>query len=1530
MSGLRRPLPDGPEQPRTIDPRAVTVAASLHAGRSHRRQVWLLTAGAVLLLLGSVVRLEWAERRQELDSATTLSQRRAALLAGDLSQALGLARLAIEQEEARLQALAAGTALRVPLQAAARERAQLLASLPVPFELHAIDSQGRALDLDVGSERPPAEAELRALAAPGADAARWQIGLTQGRPGARILPLLRRAAPNRHGVAAFAADFDHAGLVRRLAGERLPDGGGVALFRIEADGSVRVLARAPHVEAELGKQLRGPLAQAIERAPRGVFDALTQVDNTRRIVAYERLGGEASGLVIGYGVDTAAVLADWTRELPLIVLSTLLLAAGLLWGGWRLDRSLRSLEKGQQALQRSEDHFRALAGNLPDVVVRLDAQGRHLYANAAIEQATGRPPADFIGKTNADLGMPADHIAAWTAALARVFGHGRTERLEFAFLGPAGLRHWESLVAREPPAPGAAATALVISRDITERIERQAALRQVHATLGALVDSSTDAIFVKDPRGRYVMANRATAALLGRSVAELLGRDDHALFPADAADLFRADDQRLMQSRSTESYEESLPAAQGARRLLMTKGALLVDGALAGVFGIARDITERALALEQLRESEARHRELFEANPHPMWVYDLETLAFLAVNDAAVQQYGYGRDEFLRLTIKDIRPADDVAPLLDNLARHRVGLEEAGVWRHVRRDGRLLQVEITSHRLAFQGRRARLVLAHDVTRRLAAEQALRDSEERLRLALDAGNQGLYDVDLRTGMTLVSLEYARMLGNEPEDLQETQQAWRERVHPDDLAAVMRAQEEYLAGRTPDYRIEFRLRTRDGAWKWVLSLGKVQARDASGQPLRLLGTHTDITELRRIDAERRSALARFEQLFLAAPEAISLTELDGGRFLQVNDAFCDLFGHAREALLGRTALELGLWARPQDRADIVRRLRAGERVHGVDAGVRHRSGALIDGLFSAERVEFGGVDCLLLMFRDITERKRAEQALLHSELRFRLAASYGQVWEWDFGAGGLAPSAALFVLLGHPAPAPEAMAAAFEALLHPDDFLRMKQVLRRHLQHQGPYQLQFRAFDAQQRVRWFETQGQAVWDERGRATYMAGTNFEITARRQAEDEVRQLAAELEQRVRERTAELARSEARYRTIFDTVPVSIGEEDWSGVQVLLRELRDTGVGDGPAYFASHPGFVQRCLRAVKVLRLNRKGLSLHDAHDRDPGPRDLQAFYPTAADLPQFVGEIEALWQGRRQYTAKKSLPALSGRPLSLMMTMSLPALDDEDGTALVCLVDITEIDRLNAELDRSVARLRQVNQELETFTYSVSHDLKAPLRGIDGYSRLLLTDHAAQIDDEGRRFLGQIRGATQHMGALIDDLLAYSRMERRDVQLASLPLAPLVASVLAHCRQGAAAQAAELVIEMAPGLSARADAQGLTMALRNLVDNALKFSRDSQPPRVRVTCRRVEAGVQLTVTYNGLGFDMKYHDRLFSIFQRLHRAEDYPGTGVGLAIVRKAMERMGGRVWGQSQLGHGATFTLELPAADAAADAAADGTA
>lgn len=247
-------------------------------------------------------------------------------------------------------------------------------------------------------------------------------------------------------------------------------------------------------------------------------------------------------------------------------------------------------------------------------------------------------------------------------------------------------------------------------------------------------------------------------------------------------------------------------------------------------------------------------------------------------------------------------------------------------------------------------------------------------------------------------------------------------------------------------------------------------------------------------------------------------------------------------------------------------------------------------------------------------------------------------------------------------------------------------------------------------------------------------------------------------------------------------------------------------------------------------------------------------------------------------------------------------------------------TTLEQTNAELEQRVtertAQLRRLNEELEAFSYTVSHDLKAPLRGIDGYSQLLQEEHGSHLGEEGRQFLGRIRRGVQQMGDLISGLLDYSRMERRTMEHQRVDVPALVAQVIEGFSADIDSTRVQLSLNLEP-MVLQLDREGMAVVMRNLVGNAVKFSHAKDQPEVEIGARTEGGRRILWVRDNGVGFDMKYHDRIFGIFQRLQRAEDYQGTGLGLALVAKAVQRMGGRVWAESRPGQGATFFLEFPA-------------
>jgi light-regulated signal transduction histidine kinase (bacteriophytochrome) len=243
--------------------------------------------------------------------------------------------------------------------------------------------------------------------------------------------------------------------------------------------------------------------------------------------------------------------------------------------------------------------------------------------------------------------------------------------------------------------------------------------------------------------------------------------------------------------------------------------------------------------------------------------------------------------------------------------------------------------------------------------------------------------------------------------------------------------------------------------------------------------------------------------------------------------------------------------------------------------------------------------------------------------------------------------------------------------------------------------------------------------------------------------------------------------------------------------------------------------------------------------------------------------------------------------------------------------------EVRKLNLALEQRVlertSQLETANKELEAFSYSVSHDLRAPLRGIDGWSQALLEDYADKLDEQGRQYINRARSETQRMGHLIDDMLQLSRLTRAEMLKEQVDLSALAQAIIERLKQDEPDRQVDFNIQA--GLKAEGDSHLLEAVLANLLGNAFKFT--GKTPSARIEFGQTESNGQpvFFIRDNGAGFDMAYSQKLFGAFQRMHKSSEFPGTGIGLATVQRVIHRHGGRVWAEAEVGKGAVFYFTI---------------
>jgi len=1086
--------------------------------------------------------------------------------------------------------------------------------------------------------------------------------------------------------------------------------------------------------------------------------------------------------------------------------------------------------------------------------------------------------------------------------------------IEYRFARADGTWLW--LLARghvvERDTAGRALRTLGTKTDISRRKQDQSqALHDLELERGflkTLIQTIPDLVWLKDENGDYLACNPRFEQLYGACEADILGKSDYDFVDRKLADFFRANDLAAMAAGRPHVNEEWLAFADGSHRGLFetTKTTMrAADGSLIGVLGIAHDITAARAAETALRDSEARLSTLFQQAADGIVLIDTETLGFTEFNDAACQSLGYSRPEFARLSLADINTRMPLAQIREAITGFVTsGIEDfETVHRH--KDGSPRNVEV-SNRLVRTGDHLYVAaIWTDITQRKKAELALREAELRWKFALEGSGLGVWDWRVASGEVFFSSLWLSMLGYADCELKQHFATFDALLHSADKPRVMEALHAHFRGEVVEYVVDFRLRHKDGSWKWVQARGLVVERGGDGEPLRMIGVHVDIHARKQAEERLAESEERYRILADYSPEWQYWLGPDGN-YLYVSPGCAAISGYPPQAFLADTDLMRAI-LHPQDR-DLWETHR-----REISSGLHAHSHALMEFRIvtqsgevrwiehqcqevSSNQVEYRGRRGVN---RDITERKLAEVAVRESRelLRTVIDENPNIILMKDWDGRYLMVNRALANLYGT---RPEYLVGKTDG-----DFNANRE------------QVEFFQENIQSIMRAGTTQVvmEASTDATtGEIHYFQSIKKPLTGP-DGEPRILVIAHDITE-THQAKARAEASEQRLNYALDATGEGVWDWDVSA------------------------GKLQHNAQWSRALGLDESGLE-------HPISAFTERLHPE--DRAAVLARVQACLDGSGDYVSEHRMLRTDGAVLWVLDRGRVVS-RNADGRALRVVgsySDISERKAIQRELEQhrehlealvahrthelvaARERAEAASRAKSTFLANMSHEIRTPMNAIIGLTHLLRRSSAQPKQAEQ---LDKVAEAARHLLGIINDILDISKIEagKMVLEAADFRLDQVIANTLDLLRGKAAAKGLALTSEIDPALprTLRGDALRLGQVLLNFAGNAVKFTEHGGI-HITASVAVSDTGhggdglrVRFVVSDSGIGMLEDQVKRLFQSFEQADSSttRKYGGTGLGLAISKRLIELMGGGREGdigvESTPGQGSRFWFEIP--------------
>ncbi len=995
--------------------------------------------------------------------------------------------------------------------------------------------------------------------------------------------------------------------------------------------------------------------------------------------------------------------------------------------------------------------------------------------------------------------------------------------------------------------------------ELEQRVsDRTAELHAASLYARSLIEASLDPLVTISPEGRITDVNEATEQVTGRTRRELIGTDfsDYFTDPRSAKAGYR----KVLAEGHVRDYPLTIRHTSGNTTDVLYNATVYRNqaGEVQGIFAAARDITEVKRAEAALREANEtleqrvseRTVELQESRQRLSVIVDSIADGFYAldrewrfthVNDAALRHMGKTSEEILGRTLFDVYPE-----VRGSVIANEYGSAMESVEPHHFESPSLLTSQILEIH-AYPSPENLTVLFRDITEKHLMATALREAHERAEwlarfpdenpnpvLRVSADGSALYCNQASMEIPGLVCEVGKQL---PAPL---------------LPLVGQAM---AAGQEIQQDVEL------GEHVYSVAVVPIPGEGYANVYGR------DITERKHAEEALRESEERYRYLVKHAPTGIYEIDYTTGRFIEVNDAMCQMLGYTRDEILAMAAFDI---LADEGKALFASRIQLGRSGEGlseaVEYPVRTKDGRIIWALLNTmfHRID-GRITRATVVAHDITERKLAEEALQTTLQRLHalVASMHSSILLVGEGRIELANQAFCDYLELQDSPAdlvgltPRQLIEKIKnAYLHPDE--QVKRIWEIARQRQPVISEEISMRDGRTSLRDFIP----IYED-GKSYGLLWHHIDITERKKAEDA------------------LSQSEERYRNLFNSLIEGF---------CIIEMIFDTDRGPVDYRFLEiNPAFEELTGLYEAQGKLMRELAPEHEAYWFD-----IYGKIALTGEPAHFENEAKALnrWYEVRAFR-------MGGQ---------------ESRKVAICFNDITKRKQAEQILRDRTAELEVANRELESFSYSVSHDLRAPLRAIDGYARMILKKEGDKFDEETMRKFNVIRSSSQMMGQLIDDILTLSRVVKKHLSTSQLEIDTVIREVWKELETINSERNIKLTVRDCP--AAYGDRTLIKQVYANLLANAAKFTKGRDPALIE-TGGYIEGNENVYyVRDNGVGFEMEYYDKLFGIFQRLHKPDEFEGTGVGLAIVERIVQRHGGRVWAEGKVNEGATFYITLP--------------